>query len=64
PAPWGLAPQPERVRPVTKSAPASRSMANSGGGFDFSKLISAGKILVPAAQAIISVIQEQQKNKG
>lgn len=62
PAEMGPAPQPERIRRTTPSPTPTQEQrsAPEGGGFNFKSLISAGKILVPAAQAIISVIQSQQ----
>lgn len=41
-----------------RPAPSSRKRS-----FNFSSLIDAGKLLIPAAQAIIGVIQEQQAKK-
>jgi len=41
-------PQPAQVKEVVKSS------------FSFAKLIAAGKLLVPAAQAIISAVQDHQ----
>jgi hypothetical protein len=54
-------------RPASAPRPAA-PMTNAGkSGFNFAAIISAGKILIPAAQAIMSAVQdhkEQQANKG
>jgi hypothetical protein len=47
---------PREPRPVPTKAVVKRS-------FNFAKLIAAGKLLVPAAQAIISAVQEHQKTQ-
>ncbi|MEM9527325.1 MAG: hypothetical protein AAGA31_11995 [Bacteroidota bacterium] len=45
--------------PLKSSPPVSRPAANKS-GFDFKKIISLGKIMVPAAQAIMAAINESK----
>lgn len=60
----GTAPAPSAVRASrpTRPAPAiARKAVKSS--FNLAKLMAVGKMLIPAAQAIMSVVQEQQAKK-
>jgi hypothetical protein len=59
----GPSPSPtERVQRVQRAPRQEQARPVEGKSFDFGKLISAGKLLIPAAQAIIGVIQDQKAN--
>lgn len=53
-------------RPVYSPPPASRKMSDEAveSGFKFGSLIAAGKLLIPAAQMIIGVIQNQRSKQN
>jgi hypothetical protein len=67
-APTGNIPSPQYQvpRPVNRPAPQTSRGEGAKRGLSLSAIISAGKLLIPAAQAIMSAVQDhkaQQANK-
>ncbi|MFK8161525.1 MAG: hypothetical protein AB8H12_03595 [Lewinella sp.] len=65
-APTGNIPSPQyqAPRPVNRSAPQASAEGVAKSGLNFKAIISAGKLLIPAAKAIMSAVQEHKAQQA